>query len=93
MKCENCDYKKIREIPDDHAYDTEHRRFHDKEIDFCEEHLIPCDEAYLTCPYREIMVEAQHIQHVINLLRSMNYTHYTRLAIDHLKKILKGEIE
>jgi hypothetical protein len=91
MKCPGCLYKKVREVLDVEAYDTEHRRFHTIEIDYCEEHSMPCDDAYLQCPYREITVEAQHIQHVIHLIESLKNNSDACLAIDYLNKILKGE--
>ncbi len=92
MKCSDCIYKKVREVQDDEAFDTEHRRFHNIEIDYCTEHQMECDDAYLQCPYREITVEVQHIQHAINLLEGMGFYSEDQ-AIDHLNKILKGEIE
>jgi hypothetical protein len=94
MKCENCFNKKIREVKDDHAFDTEHRQLFIREIDYCIEHDQPCDDAYLTCPYREITVEARHIEFAISKIED-HIKHpdiYTlKTPIYYLYKILLGE--
>jgi hypothetical protein len=82
MKCENCLYKAIIDIPDDYAFDTEHALKTIKQEDFCRLHGELCEDAYKGCEYREITVEAQDIQHVINLLSD------PALAIMKLKEIL-----
>jgi hypothetical protein len=101
MKCQDCNYQKTIEVPDDHAFDVPDKKIiFMKDVDVCIlNHIeMPCDDAYLTCPYREITVEAQHIEHAINLLKEHSEWPENRIgmkasAIDHLNKILKGEIE
>ncbi|OGF58477.1 MAG: hypothetical protein A2Y62_21185 [Candidatus Fischerbacteria bacterium RBG_13_37_8] len=95
MKCENCPYKDIASVPNEHAFDVPDKTmiFY-KDVDYCTEHSMPCDDAYLNCPYREITVEAQHIQLVIGLLKS--HTEHPKIftagtAIEQLNKILFGE--
>lgn len=93
MKCEDCDYKIVKEYQDYHAHDVPDKKMkYTVYVDYCTEHQIPCDEAYRGCPYREIKVEAQDIEHAINLLCIDKYWEdKIELAIDHLTKILKGE--
>lgn len=91
MKCKDCFYRKDLAVKDDHAFDTRYAVKFTKDIDYCTHHLKPCEDAYLECEYRDIKVEAQHIQHAINLLEGRESL--KELAIIHLKKILKGEIE
>lgn len=92
MICKNCDYREVKEIPDDNGYDLERRlrQQYTHGVDVCtlDNINIPCDDAYLKCPYREITVEAQDIQHVINLLKEMGWD-AEELAIEALKKILE----
>jgi hypothetical protein len=87
MKCEKCLYKKPYNIGTDIAFDTEFRREYDEIKDFCTHHGELCEEAYKGCEYREITVEAQDIQHVINLLK-VSYYDSKLPAIEKLKEIL-----
>jgi hypothetical protein len=110
MKCKDCLYRKDIRIKDDKAFDTEHGRYEYVDTDYCTNvyHQMPCDDAYLECEYRDITVEAQHIQHAINILTSAfseidhigitNDTVYQLINTMNntkaqLNKILKGEIE
>jgi len=95
MKCENCDYKEVKEIPDDEAFDVKDKKLnYMKDVDVCtlDNINIPCDDAYIKCPYREITVEAQQILFVINWIE--DYKKHSGIygltpAIEALNKILE----
>ena len=91
MKCQDCPYKDIASVPDDYAFDVPDKiMIFYKDVDYCTEHKQLCDDAYLKCPYREITVEAQDIQSVINLIKIYNnHFHATDSAIEALNKILE----
>ena len=94
MKCSDCLYKETIEINDDEAFDVKGKKLnYKKDVDICtlDNVNIPRDDAYPQCQYREITVEAQHIQHAINLLHDIYIRNRTSQAIDHLNKILLGD--
>jgi hypothetical protein len=99
MKCENCDYREVKEIPDDEAFDVKGKKLnYMKDVDVCtlDNINIPCDDAYLKCEYRDIKVEVQQIKSIIHVIES--YIKHPEIysldgVINELNDILKGEIE
>ena len=95
MKCEKCLYKDIVSVPDDEAFDVPDKRMiATKNVNYCSHNIGECEDVYSDCEYRDITVEAQHIQHAINLLTDKtNIFLRTNIsnAIDYLNKILNGE--
>jgi hypothetical protein len=90
MICKNCPHKDVVSVPDDIAFDTEFKQLSTKEVDFCLHNHGECDDEYDRCEYRDIVVEAQHIQHAINMCKG--HHDYKTYVIEHLNKILLGEI-
>ncbi|OGM08991.1 hypothetical protein A2Z67_06105 [Candidatus Woesebacteria bacterium RBG_13_36_22] len=93
MKCEDCPQKELMDVKDVVAWDTEFRQVFPRSVDYCMALNLVCEDAYENCDYREITVEAQHIQHAINLL-SGSFMGFdpnigATLAKDILNKILK----
>lgn len=94
MKCKDCPYRKDLAVKDDHAFDTRYAVKFTKDIDYCTHHLMPCEDAYLECEYRDITVEAHEIQSVLYAIES-HVKHKEIYSLDgvvkQLSNILKGE--